>query len=232
MRPIPIRDLTCSSCLGFVVQSLQDTDRTIRSGTNLTGRTIDIVPLRFESVPRHALRWAGHPARAGSPSPWGEPMGHVLSKRGFRERNPNPTDRSVPPVRLMGTIIVALLAITMAIFPISVPQAAASAGHRHAAVTSAGPTHDHAAIGGEHGHAGGAASHDDTVSSASADRPQGGQDCAGPVCCSMGTCHAVQDTALPILHSPAGSRLPIAMPGDEQVAGIVVGRLDRPPRTV
>ena len=53
-------------------------------------------------------------------------------------------------MRLMGTIIVALLAFTMAIFPISVPQAAASAGHRHAATVGAG--HAHAVLDGDHDH--------------------------------------------------------------------------------
>ncbi|WP_114946370.1 hypothetical protein [Microvirga calopogonii] len=161
-------------------------------------------------------------------------MGHILSNQGFREKCPNPTNRSVPPLRLMATIIVALLAITMAIFPISVPQAAAAAGHRHAAAVSSsdGHSHEHRVGGGEHEHVHRPASGDEVTSSASADHDQGSQGCAGPICCSMGTCHAFQDTALPVLDSPAASRLPIAVPGDEQVGGITAGGLDRPPRTV
>lgn len=133
-------------------------------------------------------------------------------------------------MRLMGTIIVALLAITMAIFPISVPQAAASAGHWHAATADAG--HAHAVLEGEHEHAHETASHGTDLSGGSVDRDQGPHDCSGPVCCSMGTCHAFQASMLPDLSSPAASTIPVALPGDEQVEGITTGGLDKPPRTV
>jgi ABC-type nickel/cobalt efflux system permease component RcnA len=151
----------------------------------------------------------------------------------FHERQPILANRSDSPLRLMGTLIVALLAITMAIFPISMPRAAASAGHQHAVVAGAGHehVHDHATVDRAHDHAD-AASHADVVSSASGDHDQDSHDCTGPVCCSMGTCHAFQDTAFPILSSPAVSHLPVAMPGDEQVGGITTGSLDKPPRTV
>lgn len=151
----------------------------------------------------------------------------------FRERQPILTNRSDSPLRLLGTLIVALLAFTMAIFPISMPQAAVSAGHQHAGVAGAGHkhVHDHAAVDGTHDHAD-VASHADAVSSASGDHERGSQDCSGPVCCSMGTCHAFQDTAFPILFSPAASNFPVAMPTDEQVGGITRGGLDKPPRTV
>ena len=132
-------------------------------------------------------------------------------------------------MRLMGTIIVALLAFAMAIFPISVPQAAASAGHQHAATVGAG--HAHVAVDGDHEHPDKMGSHD-TDLSASADHDQGSHDCSGPVCCSMGTCHAFQASVLPDLYSPASSAIPVALPGDEQVTGITAGGLDRPPRTV
>jgi len=132
-------------------------------------------------------------------------------------------------LRLMGTIIVALLAFTMAIFPISVPQAAASAGHPHAATVEAG--HTHAACDGDHEHLGEVGPHG-TDLGAAADHGQGPQDCSGPVCCSMGTCHAFQASVLPDLSSPAASTIPVALPGDEQVEGITAGGLDKPPRTV
>ncbi|KLK90092.1 hypothetical protein AA309_27700 [Microvirga vignae] len=132
-------------------------------------------------------------------------------------------------MRLVGTLIVALLAFTMAIFPISVPQAAASAGHPHAATAGAG--HTHAALGGDHEHPDGVGSHG-TDLGAAADHDQGSHDCSGPVCCSMGTCHAFQASVLPDLSSPAMSTIPVALPGDEQVEGITAGGLDRPPRTV
>jgi len=127
-------------------------------------------------------------------------------------------------LRLLGTLVVALLAITMAIFPISMPRAAVSAGHHHAQVAGAGHKHVH-----EHADV---ASHDDVLASASGDHEQGSNDCSGPVCCSMGTCHAFQDTVLPILYSPAVSHLPMAMPGDDQLGGITADGLDKPPRTV
>lgn len=133
-------------------------------------------------------------------------------------------------MRLMGTIIVALLAFTMAIFPISVPQAAASAGHPHAAMV--GAVHEHAAIDGDHGHVHEPASSHDIALDASADHGQGSHDCSGLVCCSMGTCHAFQAIALPDLFSPAASIVLVALPGDEQVDGITAGSLDKPPRTV
>ncbi|MBM6595383.1 hypothetical protein [Microvirga pudoricolor] len=133
-------------------------------------------------------------------------------------------------MRLMGTIIVALLAFTMAIFPISVPQAAASAGHQHAAMV--GVAHEHGGVDGDHEHADELASSLDATLDASADHDEGSQDCSGPVCCSMGTCHAFQAGVAPDVHSPTTSQTPPAMPGDEQIAGITVGGLDRPPRTV
>jgi hypothetical protein len=132
-------------------------------------------------------------------------------------------------LRLLGTLIVALLAFTMAIFPISVPQAAASAGHQHSVMVDAG--HEHATIDGDHEHADGLGSSHDTASGASADHHQGSQDCSGPVCCSMGTCHAFQASAPPGLYSPAVSAVSMMMAGDEQVGGITVSGLDRPPRT-
>ncbi len=132
-------------------------------------------------------------------------------------------------MRLMGTIIVALLAFTMAIFPISVPQAAASGGHPHTAMV--GAVHADAATDGDHGHVHEAASHDIALNT-SADHDQGSHDCSGPVCCSMGTCHAFQAIALPDLFVPAASVMPVSFPGDEQVEGIVAGGLDKPPRTI
>ncbi|RDI57207.1 hypothetical protein [Microvirga subterranea] len=133
-------------------------------------------------------------------------------------------------MRLLGTLIVALLAFTMAIFPISVPQAAASTGHPHATATAAG--HTHAAFDGDHGHVHEPASSHEIAVDASADHGQGSHDCSGPVCCSMGTCHAFQAIALPDLFSPAASIVPVAFPGDEQVDGVTAGGLDKPPRTV
>jgi hypothetical protein len=137
-------------------------------------------------------------------------------------------------LRLLGTIIVALLAITMAIFPISVPQAVASAAHQHALVASIGHEHAHEhAVDGDHEHTEVLASpSNDAALSASSDHDQGSQDCTGVVCCSMGVCHAFQVSENPSLSSPAGALIPMAMAGDEQVGGITASGLDKPPRTV
>ncbi|MBQ0821898.1 hypothetical protein KBI52_17030 [Microvirga sp. HBU67558] len=136
-------------------------------------------------------------------------------------------------MRLLGTLIVALLAFTMAIFPISVAPVAASGGHQHALSADAerGHAHEHA-DNGDHEHGDVLTSPGNTVTADVSDHDGSSRDCTGPACCSMGTCHAFQDTDLPVLYSPGASRLPIAMPGDEQVGGITAGGLDRPPRTV
>ncbi|NBJ09438.1 hypothetical protein [Microvirga arsenatis] len=155
---------------------------------------------------------------------------HALSNPTFRDTYPLLTNWSVFPLRLMGTIIVALLAITMAIIPISMPQAAASAGNHHAVRVDAG--HENAAIAGDHEHADELAPSHDAALDASADHHQGSQECSGPVCCSMSTCHAFQESAAPTVYSPTVSQVSMAMAGDEQVEGITTGGLDRPPRTV
>ncbi|MFC4172403.1 hypothetical protein ACFOYU_10065 [Microvirga sp. GCM10011540] len=133
-------------------------------------------------------------------------------------------------MRLMGTIIVALLAITMAIFPISGPQAGAQAAHRHAAVAEA--IHEHAAAVGGHEHAAVTASCDVSAQTVAAESHPDTQDCAGLICCSMGACHAFQASAPPSLYSPAVSEASKVLTRDEQVEEITVGGLDRPPRTV
>jgi hypothetical protein len=133
-------------------------------------------------------------------------------------------------LRLMGTIIVALLALTMAILPISTALAAASATHGHVLVVDAG--HDHAAVDGHHEHANVRASASDTSLADFTAHDGSPEDCTGPICCSMSACHAFQTSAPPSLYSPTGSQAPMAMAGDEQVMSVVSGRIDRPPRTV
>ncbi len=130
----------------------------------------------------------------------------------------------------MGTIIVALLAITMAILPISGPQGAAQAAHQHVAVTTTG--HAHGETDGNHSHADLQVSSDTGALGISGDHDSDTHDCTGVICCSMGTCHAFQITAPPALYSPAVSRVSIAMSRDEQVEEITIGGLDRPPRTI
>ncbi len=136
-------------------------------------------------------------------------------------------------MRLMGTIIVALLAFTMAIFPVSMPRAAASAGQVRTAL-AAGHAHDASA----HSHHGKdawltAACHHGLEAALGCDRHDGashGHDDSN--CCGGLSCHSFQVSAAPIVSLTVASPTPLAIAGDEQVAGIVAGRLDRPPRTV
>jgi hypothetical protein len=121
----------------------------------------------------------------------------------------------------MGPIIAVLLAITMAIFPISMPRAAALGGHDHAAV-----------LEGDHGAAAEAVHHDVSTGDDCLDHSGGSHDGSGLPCCGMGACHAFEMTVAPDVHSPVTSAVPLAIIGDEQVASVTPGRLDRPPRTV
>lgn len=133
-------------------------------------------------------------------------------------------------MRLMGTIIVALLAIALAIFPISMSQAAASMEHEHTATADTG--HEHATLNGAHEHPDVIASCDHVVASGCSDHDPGSHDPAGPNCCGMGMCHAFHLSVTPALNSPALSFAHISIAGDEQVVSVVSGRIDRPPRTV
>ena len=133
-------------------------------------------------------------------------------------------------MRLMGTIIVALLAITMAIFPISGPQGATQAAHQHAAMSTTGHTHGDSDDG--HRHADLQADSESGALSISGDHDSGARDCTGVMCCSMGTCHAFQVTAASYLFSPVVSQVTMIVTRDEQVEEITIGGLERPPRTV
>lgn len=131
-------------------------------------------------------------------------------------------------MRLAGAIVIALLATIMVILPISVPSAAASTGHAHHGV-SAGHGHG----GGQHGETAEAPAtcHDDSVGVGCGEHA-GGSHGQGDACCGGVSCHSVQASAAPDVSSPVASAIPLVILGDEQVAGIVPGRLDRPPRTV
>jgi hypothetical protein len=130
----------------------------------------------------------------------------------------------------MGSIIVALLAITLAVFPISMPQAAASSGHEHAMAVSV--EHNHAVVDADHQHVDVLASCDYTAASGCNDHASGPHDGTDPSCCGTGTCHAAETSLPPSLYSPLPSDAPMVMAGDGQVARVVSGRIDRPPRTV
>jgi len=162
-------------------------------------------------------------------------MSPNLSEICFRERRLILANRSDSPLRLMGTIITALLAITMAIFPISMPRAAASTGHAHAAATAphAHKVHD-AKPHADHHHAvqASAICDDATAGAGCEHHPKSSYDQGDPTCCGGMGCHSFQVSTAPIVSSPAVAPIPLAVAGDEQVAGLVIGRLDRPPRTI
>lgn len=133
----------------------------------------------------------------------------------------------------MGTIIIALLALTMAIFPISMPGAAASTGHSHAAPSSGHTTHagGHDANHEASAHAS-VTCHERVAGTGCADHAQGAHDQGDQTCCGGVSCHSFQVSTAPVVASPLASPVPVAIAGDEQVTGIVAGRLERPPRTV
>jgi hypothetical protein len=130
-------------------------------------------------------------------------------------------------LRLTSTIIAVVLALSMAIFPVSMVRAAAMVGHSHAGMTFV----EH---GNPHVHA--ASPQADCASLASADdhatpSDEGSQNSA-PSCCGMAACHVFQMSAAPTVSTPTGSAHVLHSPGDEQVTGAFSVRIDRPPRTV
>jgi hypothetical protein len=123
-------------------------------------------------------------------------------------------------LRLMGPIIAVLLAITLAIFPISMRQAAALGSHEHHVGTSE-ILHQDAAAAGDHDH------------SASCDtcggHEPGSEHGKSSACCGMTVCHAFEVSTAPLI-SPRYSASRAAWTRDEQVGDSLSGRIDRPPR--
>jgi hypothetical protein len=139
-------------------------------------------------------------------------------------------------VRVMSPIIAVLLAITMAVFPISMPRAAAFGQHGHAQTAKvvqdeAASAADHQNAG-DHGHADTVASCDPAVLGGCSEPQPSSHDGTTPACCGAGMCHAFEVSAAPAVFSPHLSPGPTVQTGDEQVDEAVSGRLDRPPRTV
>lgn len=129
----------------------------------------------------------------------------------------------------MRSVVAALLAVSMAIFPISIPQAAAvgspEVGHHHAATAEAPHGRAHASVDCKNVSV-------DGVTIAGECSPQQRADYAtGQDCCNM-VCHFFQLSAAPAVAVPVGALVTLAMVGDEQVSGPSPSRLDRPPRTV
>ena len=130
-------------------------------------------------------------------------------------------------MRLTSTIIAVFLALSMAIFPISMARAGAMAGHAHAGTAQAEPRDHHNPL---------ASTVADCASLSSGDHHGSPSEDAShnsaPSCCGMGACHVFQMSAAPSVSTPAGSAHLLQAPGDEQVTGAFSVRIDRPPRTV
>jgi hypothetical protein len=129
----------------------------------------------------------------------------------------------------MGTILVAVLAMTIAAFAVAMPRAS----HHETEMAQ----HIHAGVGDhDHDHAGVAqffvASENISNSKACNDHTSAPFDQDDQGCCSMGACHAFQVSEQSTLHMPAFAAVPMVAAGDEQVTNVVPGPLDRPPRNV
>jgi hypothetical protein len=142
----------------------------------------------------------------------------------------------------MRAIIAVILAVSLAIFPIAMPQAAVMAGGHHGAATATVHDHHHhdasSATVTHHDHGNVHASFDcmnDHVS----DRHHGASchhaetdSSSDAFCCGNIACHAFQLTASPIVYVPSRSSSGPVVSGEEQIPGDFVGRIDRPPRTI
>jgi hypothetical protein len=116
----------------------------------------------------------------------------------------------------------------MVIFPITMLQAAAVGSHlgeHHHSGKQADHTHENAAAP-YWGDAIEAAQPNDCPSPGHSSHGESGQ-----TCCNL-VCHSFALPVGPIVCSPVSTPIATAMTGDEQVAGIFSGRIERPPRTV
>ncbi len=130
-------------------------------------------------------------------------------------------------MQVMRTIIAALLAACMAIFPIAMPQASALAGHSHTSAATADARTADVIDAAGHAHlcdeASDAAHHEHASHNGNPDN--------GQTCCGSMTCHAFQVSAAPSLVTRLRLSGVVHISRDQQVALTFSGRLDRPPRT-
>ena len=151
---------------------------------------------------------------------------HGLSRPCWRDTNAL-SDRRHSILRLTRAIIAALLAVSMAIFPISMPQAAMKASH-HGAQAAHSHVHDHAAaqacLEGDSGVIGGdrSACHEHPDADGKGDT----------LCCGSIVCHVFQVSVAADLYTPIARSISLAVAVEEQVPSAFIGRIERPPRTV
>jgi hypothetical protein len=141
----------------------------------------------------------------------------------------------------MRAIIAVILAVSMAIFPIAMPQAAAmTGGHHRAAATAHDHHHDASSATVSHNDHGNFGASRDCVNDRVGESHHGAScqqhaetnGSGDASCCGTIACHAFQLTASPAVCMPVAVSSPLAVPGEEQVTGDFYGRIDRPPRTV
>jgi hypothetical protein len=126
----------------------------------------------------------------------------------------------------LSRFIVAVLAIALAVFPVSGARPIAHAGHQ----PELGATAHHS----QHADA---ASHDASVEMAfdahdCSSKEHHGTQHPATGCCDMGACHALAFVASIVVAGPAPFGSSIVVRRHEQVRGEFSFRLDRPPRTV
>lgn len=135
-------------------------------------------------------------------------------------------------MRAMQPIIVALLAVCMAIFPIAMPRAAVTAGHSHETTAA----HAHEALGHDHRHASVTSPDSEVDLAAVAEHDphasHGEETGNGLSCCGTTTCHSFQTSSPPVLCKRLPAMLRVEASNDPQVRSLVAGRRDKPPRTV
>ena len=133
-------------------------------------------------------------------------------------------------MRLLSTILAVFLAVSMAILPISMPQAAdLNGGHHNLSVEV---THSQSEADA-HLHAVSAECEPATISQAPdcASHNQTSHDPAGGSCCNM-SCHAFQVSSWPNLFERVSTGRAVNSTADQQVVGVIASRIDRPPRTI
>jgi hypothetical protein len=129
---------------------------------------------------------------------------------------------SVRVLGLVRTIVAALIAVCVAIFPIAMPRAAALTDVGGMSVSHQAAAHsDEHAVLGEHSEA----AHHEHASHGHSDGNESS-------CCGTTACHAFQVSAGPSVSALRRLIGPIRIACDQQVAEALPGRLDRPPRTV
>lgn len=123
-------------------------------------------------------------------------------------------------MRLVSTVMAALLALSLAVFPISGARSVATIGHHHQH-SAKGSVGDHSSI--LHDSADDLTSANDCSGHKAPQGKQGG-------CCDMGSCHAFTAVPFALTGFPLLLMGSIA-DGDEQVRGDLSSHIERPPRT-